>query len=64
MYRYFSHLKKLEFVVTDACNGHCVHCSQGDHARGRRMLDPAVAVRAVRAVQETGGSIKEMLGGT
>lgn len=49
MNRYFKNLKKLEFVVTNACSGRCKHCSQGEHpAKTIERIDPAVAAKTVK----------------
>ena len=43
-------LRKIEFVVTDACTGRCKHCSQGDHSPCGASIDPQIAADAVRRV--------------
>ncbi len=48
--QYLTHLNKIEFVVTDACTGHCKHCSEGDHAPGGVRIDPEIAADAVRKI--------------
>ena len=45
--RYLKNLTKLEFAVTFACIGRCIHCSEGTHAGRSESIDPAVAARAV-----------------
>lgn len=47
---YLKNLKKIEFVVTDACTGHCKHCSQGEHTDCRCSIDPVVAADMVKKV--------------
>lgn len=47
---YLKNLKKIEFVVTDACTGHCKHCSQGEHTDCRYSIDPVVAADMVKKV--------------
>ena len=47
---YLKNLKKLEFVVTDACTGKCRHCSEGDHAACGTHLEPNLAADAVARV--------------
>ena len=48
--QYLKNLNKIEFVVTDACTGHCKHCSEGDHAVCGERIDPDVAAESVRKV--------------
>lgn len=43
----FRNLKKIEFVVTDACTGKCRHCSQGGHESSGKRIDPKTARKAV-----------------
>ena len=50
---YLKNLNKIEFVVTDACTGHCKHCSEGDHTACGEHIDPRVAADAVRTVAES-----------
>ena len=50
MNQYLKNLKKIEFVVTDACTGHCKHCSQGEHTDCRCSIDPVVAADMVKKV--------------
>ena len=45
---YLKNLKKVEFVVTNACTGHCKHCSEGDHVACGERIDPQIAADAVR----------------
>ena len=50
---YLKNLRKIEFIITNACTGHCKHCSEGDHiARGER-IDPQIAADAVRKIATT-----------
>ncbi len=44
---YLKNLKKIEFVITDACTGKCKHCSQGDHLFSGEHIDPDLASDAV-----------------
>ena len=48
--KHLKHLNKIEFVVTDACTGHCKHCSEGDHAPSGARIDPEIAADAVRKI--------------
>lgn len=52
MNRYLKNANKIEFVVTDACTGRCIHCSEGNHISCGARLDPAVAADAVRKIAE------------
>ena len=47
---YLKNLNKIEFVVTEACTGHCKHCSQGAHAARGARLDADVAADAVKSI--------------
>ena len=47
---YLRELRKIEFVVTDACTGQCRHCSQGAHPAKGTRIDPCVAAQAVRRI--------------
>lgn len=50
MNAYLQNVNKIEFVVTDACNGRCKHCSQGSHAAPHAYIEPRVAANAVRRI--------------
>ena len=50
MNRYLKNLRKIEFVVTMACTGRCIHCSEGDHAGCTEHIDNAAAAEAVRKI--------------
>ena len=43
-------LNKIEFVVTDACTGHCKHCSQGEHSACTTRISSQMAAEAVRSI--------------
>ncbi len=47
---YIRNLNKIEFVVTMACTGKCIHCSEGDHSGCTEHIDKAVASEAVRKI--------------
>ncbi len=47
---YLKNLSKIEFVVTDACTGHCIHCSQGGHSTCGESIDPQLAAEIVRKI--------------
>ena len=48
--RCLTNLQKIEFVITYACAGRCIHCSEGDHADCGQHIDGAVAADAVRKI--------------
>ena len=50
MNKYLENLKKIEFVVTNACTGRCKHCSEGDHTSCGERIDPGIAADAVRKI--------------
>lgn len=47
---YFKNLKKIEFIVTMACTGKCIHCSEGDHEGFTEHIDAKIAVDAVQKI--------------
>ncbi|MBR3356991.1 MAG: radical SAM protein [Solobacterium sp.] len=47
---YLKNLNRIEFVVTDACTGKCIHCQQGSHERFAGHIDAGIAVDAVRKI--------------
>ena len=47
---YFKNLSKIEFVITNACTGHCKHCSEGAHPLCGEQIDPKVAADAVKKI--------------
>ena len=51
MSRYID-LKRIEFVVTNACSGRCRHCSNGKHAGAGESVDTDAAVAAVKRLAE------------
>ncbi len=36
--KYIKNINRVEFVITNACNGHCKHCSEGE-LKGNYKLD-------------------------
>lgn len=50
MNEYLKTLDRIEFAVTLACTGRCIHCSEGDHANRPEHIDTDTAVRAVREI--------------
>ena len=47
---YLKNLRKIEFVITNACTGRCKHCSEGDHTACGEHIDPRIAADAVRRI--------------
>lgn len=45
-------LKRIEFVITDACSGRCKHCSCGEHTSVGGSVDADAAVTAVKRLSE------------
>ena len=50
MNEYLKNLDRIEFVVTMACTGRCIHCSEGDHDRYAGHIDAEIAAEAVRKI--------------
>ena len=50
MNEYLRNLDRIEFVVTMACTGRCIHCSEGSHAGCTDHIDAAAAAGAVRKI--------------
>jgi hypothetical protein len=50
MNSYLKNLRKIEFVITNACSGRCKHCSEGDHSAHGERIDPQIAADAVRKI--------------
>lgn len=46
---YLKNLNRIEFVVTMACSGKCMHCSQGEH-KSSEHIDTALAADAVHKI--------------
>lgn len=40
---YLKNLKKIEFVITNACTGRCKHCSEGNHSLKGENIDADIA---------------------
>ena len=51
MSRYID-LNRIEFVVTDACNGRCKHCSNGERLDKNGSVDADAAVSAIKQLTE------------
>lgn len=49
---YLKNLNRIEFVVTYACTGRCIHCSEGDHTGCTEFLDGDIAANAVANIAE------------
>lgn len=47
MNEYLRNLDRIEFVVTMACTGKCIHCSEGEHTGCRGSIDANAAAKAV-----------------
>lgn len=46
----FRNLNRIEFVVTMACTGKCIHCSEGDHDGYFGHIDADIAAEAVKKI--------------
>ena len=51
MSRYID-LKRIEFVVTDACSGRCKHCSNGEHTGAGESVNADAAESAIKRLAE------------
>lgn len=47
MNNYLKNLNRIEFVVTMACTGRCIHCSEGEHKSSGEHIDGDLAAQAV-----------------
>lgn len=47
MNKYLKNLNRIEFVVTMACTGRCIHCSEGEHKSSGEHIDGDLAAQAV-----------------
>ena len=43
---YLKNLERIEFIVTMACTGRCIHCSEGSHVSGEVHIDGEAAAKA------------------
>ena len=50
MNEYLRNLNRIEFVVTLACTGRCIHCSEGDHPGDPVHIDAEAASEAIRKI--------------
>ena len=50
MNTYLRNLNRIEFTVTMACTGKCIHCSEGGHAGFKDHIDAKAACDAVRKI--------------
>lgn len=50
MNEYLRNLDRIEFTVTMACTGRCIHCSEGGHDGCTEHIDAAAAVEAIRKI--------------
>ena len=46
----FDNLNRIEFVITYACTGNCIHCSEGEHKREGEYIKSKKAVEMIGAV--------------
>lgn len=44
---YIKNVNRIEFVVTMACTGRCIHCSEGDHIGCGEHINEKAAVAAI-----------------
>ncbi len=47
---YTKNLERIEFLITLACTGRCIHCSEGDHTGCHVSIDADTAVSLVTKV--------------
>lgn len=47
---YLKNLERIEFIVTMACTGRCIHCSEGSHVSGGVHIDGKAAAKAIADV--------------
>ena len=47
MNKYLENLNRIEFVVTMACTGRCIHCSEGEHKSSGKHIDGDIVAQAV-----------------
>ena len=52
MNNYVKKLNKIEYVITYACTGRCIHCSEGSHDSTGESINADVAVRTLFRVAE------------
>lgn len=45
-------LKRIEFVITNACSGKCRHCSAGEHTSAGGSVDADAAVNTIKRLTE------------
>lgn len=45
-------LKRIEFIITNACSGRCKHCSAGEHMSDDGSVDADAAVTAIKRLAE------------
>ncbi len=48
MKQYFKNLNRIEFVITNACTGHCKHCSEGEHYGQSCHIDVDRGIKLIR----------------
>ena len=52
MNNYLKNLNRIEFVVTMACTGKCIHCQNGDPVNCSDHIDAETAEKAIRRICE------------
>ena len=50
MNEYLRHLNRIEFVITEACTGRCIHCQNGDNLDRTRHIASDVATDAIAKI--------------
>lgn len=50
MNEYVKNLNRIEFVVTMACTGKCIHCSEGAHLNCKGHIDTEIAVKSIHEI--------------
>lgn len=53
MNKHFKNLRRVEFVVTDACSAACKHCSQGEH-NSSTNINKDIASEALKKITQLG----------
>lgn len=48
----FDNLNRIEFVITYACTGNCIHCSEGEHKRKGEYINSKNAVEMINVVAQ------------
>lgn len=48
----YINLKRIEFVITEACSGRCRHCSNGESSTAEGSVDAGAALKAIKRLAE------------